>query len=241
MEKRAVFAVLVAVAMVFAVGLVTTANAVQPDQSGPHYNLNIIGFANCTMNATDPAGTYPDCFKGNDGPGGHVIFIPLKTKQTENICEDPVADPTTVATLQKGVRILVTDGPDLAVLDKDATDGTARFQIPNGCYEVYASPGGKPGGCLDLDTLICCDDANLIQCVQEDCNPNLTGQWYTLVGHIDVDRSTGKPQWDRVTDDLLGAGSWLVATNGYYDFFWQIYNQYLKVLHLRIKSVSCNG
>jgi len=236
MEKRAVFAILVAVAMVLAVGLVTTANAVQPDSSGQHYNLNIIGFANCTMNATDPAGTYPDCFNGNDGPGGHVIFIPLKTKQTENICQDPVGGPTTVATLQKGVRILVRDGDNLQVIDKDATDGTATFEIPNGCYEVYASPGGKPEGCLDLDTLICYDS---ITNLQEDCDPSLTGQWYTLVGHIDVDRSTGKPRWDKVTDDLLGAGGSLVATDGYYDFFWQIYNQYLRVLHLRIKTVAC--
>ena len=236
MEKRAVFAILVAVAMVLAVGLVTTANAVQPDSSGQHYNLNIIGFANCTMNATDPAGTYPDCFNGNDGPGGHVIFIPLKTKQTENICQDPVGGPTTVATLQKGVRILVRDGDNLQVIDKDATDGTATFEIPNGCYEVYASPGGKPEGCLDLDTLICYDS---ITNLQEDCDPSLTGQWYTLVGHIDVDRSTGKPRWDKVTDDLLGAGGSLVATDGYYDFFWQIYNQYLRVLHLRILEVEC--
>jgi len=47
MEKRAVFAILVAVAMVFAVGLATTANAVPEDGAGPHYNLNIAAFANC--------------------------------------------------------------------------------------------------------------------------------------------------------------------------------------------------
>ncbi len=241
MEKRVVFVVVVAVAMVLAVGLVTTANAVQPPQSGPHYNLNIIGFANCTM-TTD--GVYPNCFNGQTGPGGNVIFVPLKTAQTENICNDPVAGPTTVATLQKGVRILVTDGPDLEVLDKDATDGTAKFQLPNGCYEVFASPGGKPGGCLDLDTLICCTDATseaTCKATQQDCNTSLQNQQYFRVGHIDVDRTTGKPRWDRVTDELLGTGGWLVATDGYFDFFWQIYNQYLRVLHLRILEVSCNG
>ncbi|HEX9285872.1 MAG TPA: hypothetical protein VF999_01270, partial [Thermoanaerobaculia bacterium] len=64
-------------------GAATTANAAQPPSSGPHYNLNVIGFSNCTM-TTD--GVYPDCFNGQDGPGGHVIFVPLKTSQQEDIC-----------------------------------------------------------------------------------------------------------------------------------------------------------
>jgi hypothetical protein len=44
-----------------------------------------------------------------------------------------------------------------------------------------------------------------------------------------------------VTDELLGDGGWLVATDGYFAFFWQIFNDYLRVLHLRIKSVPCDG
>ena len=27
-------------------------------------------------------GVYPDCFNGQAGPSGHVIFVPLKTSQT---------------------------------------------------------------------------------------------------------------------------------------------------------------
>lgn len=231
-------------AVVFAVALAAPAFAAQPPQSGPHFNLNVIGFANCTM-TTD--GVYPDCFKGNQGPGGHVIFVPLKTSQTEDVCQtDDISDPdndglVTLAALKKGVRILVTDGPDLEVLDKDATDGTGRFQIPNGCYQVYASAGGKPGGCLDVDTIICADATTL---ATEDCDPALLEgqQQYTLVGHINVDRpsSGGKPHWDNVTNELLGAGGSLVSTDGYFDFFWQIYNQYLRVLHLRIVTVPCD-
>lgn len=234
MKKRTVFAMLLAIAMVF--GVERIASAAQPDHSGPHYNLNIIGFANCKMQAD---GVYPDCFNGQPGPGGHVIFVPLKTTQ-ENVCLDGtrLTEPITNAQLQKGVRILVSDGNDLLVLDKDGTDGTARFQIPNGCYEVYASPGGKPGGCADIDTLYCTDEFG----AQVDCDPNLSNNLaYTLVGHIDVDRTTGKPHWEKVTDQLLGDGGWLVSADGYYDFFWQIFNDNLRVLHLRIKSVSCNG
>jgi len=218
--------------------------AVQPPSSGPHFNLNIIGFANCTM-TTD--GVYPDCFNGNTGPGGHVIFVPLKTSQTEDVCQTAdISDPNndslvTLAALKKGVRILVTDGDQLEVLDKDATDGTGRFQIPNGCYQIYASAGGKPGGCMDVDTIICADATTL---APENCDPALLEgqQQYTLVGHINVDRpsSGGKPRWDNVTNELLGAGGYLVSQDGYYDFFWQIYNQYLKVLHLRIQTVPCD-
>lgn len=240
MKKETRFAILWTVAMVLSLGIATIANAGQPDQSGKHYNLNIIGFANCTMQAD---GVYPDCFNGQPGPGGHVIFVPLKTRQ-ENVCDTgtTLTEPITNAQLQKGVRILVTDGPDLEVLDKDATDGTASFQIPNGCYDVFASAGGKPGGCADIDTLICCTDVDNCSATQVDCKPNLIlNTAYGFVGHIDVDRTTGKPHWDRVTDELLGAGGSLVANDGYYDFFWQIFNDHLRVLHLRIESVSCGG
>src|SRR5512141_2204127 len=229
-------------AIVFAVALAAPVFAAQPPSSGPHFNLNIIGFANCTM-TTD--GVYPDCFNGNTGPGGHVIFVPLKTSQTEDVCQTPdISDPdndglVTLAALKKGVRILVTDGDQLEVLDQDATDGTGRFQIPNGCYQIYASAGGKPGGCMDVDTIICADATTL---APENCDPALLEgqQQYTLVGHINVDRTTGKPKWDNVTNDLLGSGGYLVSQNGYYDFFWQIYNQYLKILHLRIQTVPCD-
>ncbi len=222
-------------------GAATTANAAQPPSSGPHYNLNVIGFSNCTM-TTD--GVYPDCFNGQDGPGGHVIFVPLKTSQQEDICTtSPISDPTnvTVAELKKGVRILVTDayGDDLIVIDKDATDGTARFNLPDGCYNVFASPGGKPGGCMDVDTIICYDLVNDVL-TQVDCRTDLSNDQFVAVGHIDVDRSTGKPRWDNVTSELLapltGVGT---GDPGYFDFFWQIYNQYLRVMHLRIQSVPC--
>lgn len=219
--------------------------AVQPPQSGPHYNLNVIGFSRCTM-TTD--GVYPDCFNGSAGPGGHVIFVPLKTSQTADVCQtDPiVSDPTnvTVAELKRGVRILVTDfyGDDLQVIDKDATDGTATFNLPDGCYQVFAAAGGKPGGCMDVDTIICFDLVNDVL-TQVDCRANLSNDKFVLVGHINVDRSSsgGKPKWDNVTGELLdpltGVGS---GPPGYFDFFWQIYNQYLRVMHLRIQSVPCS-
>ena len=237
--RSAVVAVTIASTMVFTLAVATTANAVQPGGTGPHYELKIGGFANCTMTQDGP--NYPDCFRGNSGPGGHVIFIPLKTTQ-ENLCQagTTLTSPITNAQLYKGVRILVTDGPDLEVLDKDATDGTATFQIPNGCYDIYAAAAGKPGGCADIDTLICCTDATNCAGTQVDCDPNLANNTaYGLVGHINVDRTTGKPHWEKVTNELLGAGSSLVQQDGYFDFFWQIFNDYVRVIKLRIQSVPC--
>ncbi len=237
MEKRAVLAMLVAIAVVSILGIAATANAVQPGGTGPHYELKIGGFAQCKMDPSAALGTYPDCFNGNTGPGGHVIFIPLKTTQT-NVCQTgtTLTDPIMNADLYKGVRILVTDGPDLEVLDKDATDGTAKFQIPNGCYDIWAAAAGKPGGCADIDTLICVDQYG----VQVSCDPNLANNTaYNLVGHINVDRTTGKPKWQKVDDQLLGTGDYLVNHDGYYDFFWQIFNDYVRVIKLRIQEVTC--
>ena len=216
---------------------------VAPASAGPgrHFELNVIGFAQCTMTND---GDYPDCFKGNDKPGGHVIFVPLKTSQTEDICQtSPIADPAnvTVAELQKGVRILVTDafGDQIKVIDSDATDGTARFNLPDGCYDVYAAAAGKPGGCMDVDTIICFDVVDGIL-TQVDCRANLSNDRFVQVGHIDVDRSTGKPKWENVTSDLLpvetGVGT---GDPGYFDFFWQIYNQYVRIMKVRFQQVAC--
>ena len=230
-------------AFVVGVTLAASAFADQPPQAGPHYNLNVIGFNKCTMTAD---GVYPDCFNGQGGPGGNVIFVPIKTSQTQDLCAstDPiVTDPTdvTVAELKKGVRILVTDayGDNLLVIDKDATDGTATFNLPDGCYQVFASPGGKPGACMDVDTIICYDLVNDVL-TQVDCRTDLSNDKFVLAGHINVDRSNGKPHWDNVTSELLNTATGVGKGDpGYFDFFWQIYNQYLRVMHLRIESVPC--
>lgn len=248
MPKRAMRSAIVAVVMVCAFGVVGTVEGAPSNGAGKHFTLNVIGFANCTM-TTD--GVYPDCFKGNDQPGGHVIKVPLKTSQTEDICEtSPIADidPVTpgvqvgLAALKKGVRILVTDSlsDQLQVVDSDATDGTARFNLPDGCYEIFAAAAGKPGGCMDVDTITCFDEVSLGVFEQVDCQADLSNDRFVQVGHIDVDRTTGKPKWTNVTSNLLpvetGVGS---GDPGYFDFFWQIYNQYVRIMKLRIVEVAC--
>ncbi len=233
-----------ALAVVFL--LVTVLPAQEPIKlSGSHYNLNIIGFAQCKMAADGPV--YPDCFKGNAGDiqtSGHTIFVPLKTQWITDPClttgSSGYADPNDVqvAELLKGVRILVSDGPDMQVTDRDATDGTAMFTLPNGSYRIYARALGKKGGCMDIDTIICNDEIEPGVFQQVKCDPNLTDDQYVVVGHIDVDRVKGvKAHWDNVTDQLLPVVTG-VEFDGYLDFFWQIYNNNLRLLQLRIYKIE---
>lgn len=239
MKKHILFLTLVIVMLFAASSLVIAA----PPSTGKHFNLNIIGFAQCTKNNE----TNPDCFKGNAGDiqtSGHSVFVPLRTAQTEDICasDDSIMPPEMydIAWLQKGVRILVSDagGDDIQVVDRDATDGQARLNLPDGCYNIYARALGKPGGCMDVDTVICYDWV-VDQYVQVDCT--LSNDKYVVVGHLDVDRIKGvKPSWQNATSDLLpvetGVGS---GDPGYFDFFWQIFNDNLRLLQLRIYEVPC--
>ena len=123
-------------------------------QSGPHFNLNIIGSKN--------AKSMPDDLTGVN-QGGHVIFCPLKGPDAET----------------PACRIYLKQAPDgesFMVIDKDGTDGTARFQLPrpyepgedvmdpaNSAYKIYIRVTGKPGGtgkilaglCNTTDGIIC--------------------------------------------------------------------------------------
>jgi hypothetical protein len=242
--KRSIFIIALAVVTMFAMSsIAVAANDSLKPPPGKHYNLNIIGFAKCKKTTDED----PDCFKGNAGDivtSGHTIFVPLKTAQDWVICDStvPVPEEVTVGYLKKGVRILVSDGDGsydgLQVIDRDATDGTAKLIIPVGCYDIYARPLGKPGGCMDIDTILCYDwDAVAEEYVQVDCSEDLTNDQYIRMGHLDVDRSKGKPHWQNATDDLLE----VAGMNGepYLDFFWQIFNDNLRLLQLRIYEVSC--
>ncbi len=238
MKKLIIFALFIAIAITLAHG-VGFADEHNPF-NGKHYNLNIIGFAQCD---------YPDeadCFNGNAGDittHGHTIFVPIRTEWVTNPCLTSDGsyyndeEDLQVAELEKGVRILVSDGDDMIVTDRDATDGLARFTLPDGQWAVMARPLGKPNGCMDMDTVTCYDETFTGSGVYEqvDCEPDLgNNDKYVLVGHLDVDRSKGKPKWKNATKQLLpdavGVGN---GDPSYLDFFWQIYNNNLRLLQLR--------
>jgi len=240
MKKLLVFGIMFVLTL--GVGMESAVAGANDGLSGQHYNLNIIGLKKCSKNGPWTG----DCFNGNAGDiptSGHTIFVPLVTDWVANPCDTTdgsyYGDEIEVAELQKGVRILVTDyyGDEMQVIDRDATDGTAKFNLPDGSYTVYARALGKPGGCMDIDTILCYDLVDDVL-VQVDCDPNLTNDQYVLVGHIDVDRSKGKPIWDNVTNELLTAAGVGTGEAGYFDFFWQIYNNNLHLLQLRFYPVN---
>jgi hypothetical protein len=148
--------------------------------------------------------------------------------------------------------ILVTDGEDMTVMDADATDGKARFVIPDGCYQIYARPLGKPNGCMEIDTLTCyecvdgtiagptddCDHPQDIT-LQVDCDADLGNDVWVLQGFLEVERSKGKSHWTNATDELLGASGILVKSDDYFSFLWQVYNDNLRILQLRILEEAC--
>ncbi len=235
MKKLAIFTLAIAVALIYthSVGF-----AAPKEMSGKHYNLNIIGFAKCEYD--NDLGDYPDCYKGKGDKGsmGHTLFVPLNMTTYE--CGDGYDDDQdiTVAELLRGVRILVTDGDDMYIIDRDATDGRASFSLPDGDYEIYARALGKPGGCMDIDTITCSEWVT-DHWEQVDCNPTLDDSIkYSLVGHLSVKRTKGtKPTWQKATSALLPAEVG-VKSNDYFDFFWQVYNNNLRLLQLRIYEAS---
>ena len=88
---------------------------------------------------------------------------------------------------------------------------------------------------MDIDTITCWDEIGGVL-TQVDCSPSLNNEQYVLVGHLDVDRSTNgsnKPHWQKATDELLPPEVG-IANNDYLDFFWQLFNNNLRLLQLRI-------
>jgi len=231
------------------------------DYTGYHYNLNIIGFAQCGKKANQEA-TYDGtggCYNGVDEvghPRGHVIFVPLVTKDAAilDICDGAAelpaeftdVDTLSVDTLMKGVRILVSDGDNMGVIDKDGTDGIAKFQLPDGNYAVRARAQGKPStelqdACMEIDTLICqYYNTTTSTWVSTDCtgfdNPEQMDKW-VLTGYFEVRRETGnKDSWINVTGQMLPTDG-RVGINGYDDFMWVVYNDNLRLLQLRFYPI----
>jgi hypothetical protein len=178
--------------------------------SGAHYSLNIIGVAKSKN---------PDM----GGAGGDVIFVNLGTK-----------DGAPVTT-----RILLDQSAgEFAVLDKNGTDGEARFSLPApGGYTVWARALGTPGGHAKITT--CATDVTGIVADGDICSTQ---------NEVFV-RGTGKSSFRNVTTalttielDALADADAVTAcggtTVGLFDpclqgYFWQYDNNGLKLLQVR--------
>jgi hypothetical protein len=131
--------------------------------SGEHYNLNIIGVSHVK--------------NGNLSGGGNVIFVNLGTKTTA---------VTTKILLEQSASAGV-----FGVLDKDGTDGEAKFSLPApGSYTVWARALGKPYG-----------EGTLTTCATDVTGAPAAGDICSALHEVFV-RGTGKSSFRNVTSNL---------------------------------------
>jgi hypothetical protein len=123
------------------------------DFSGPHYNLNLIG----KKSDWSGGGSY-------DNPDRHTIFVPEDT--------DGYSTPNELP----GITIWMTQGPEFAVLDGNAFDGEAAFQLGPGTYKVYIVAKAKPGGYTDITGWVYAEDID-------------GGYYYLNIGSVNVTKS----------------------------------------------------
>ena len=153
------------------------------------------------------------------GDNGHRIFVPLW------------GNP----------KIMLTEGPDFAVLDANGTDGEASFQLPNPdpngdgttVYSVFARALGTPGG-KSLTTTCAIDPFD--------------GAEVCSVITLTLERSKGKSTFDNVTKYLLYIyadidGDGVLDRVPLFDssltgYFWDYDNQGLKLAQLRFYQCS---
>ncbi|MFC1983361.1 hypothetical protein ACFLV5_06235 [Chloroflexota bacterium] len=159
----------------------------------------------------------------------HTIFIPLKTDWYEGndpcVTEGGQNNPDTTVAPVKGVKINVEAGDGFAVLDGDATDGPALLQIDNvenATYNVYVYAKGKPGGCLDLEAY----------------NYDAGGVLH-FIGSIDVDRGRAKPGRLDIRHLLYDNGT-SYFDDAYENYFWQLYNNGLRLMNVRFYEVPAS-
>jgi len=149
---------------------------------------------------------------------GHVIFVPLFGK----------------------ARIELIEGDDYRVLEKNGTDGSAQFQLPNPDpdnigkteYSVYARALGKPGGKATMTAIA----------VELDKT-----EWYSA-GSLVLESKRGPSKFTNVSKELLyvyvdydGDGTaerYNLFNDKFEDYFWEYDNKGLKLAQLRFYEVS---
>ena len=151
---------------------------------------------------------------------GHSLFVPLQGKCTVN--------------LQEG---------SFSVLDRNCTDGSAQFQLPNPdptnsgqtLYSVWARALGKPGGSSSTQTCF--------------VDTSTTETFCSLYQYVAV-RSSGKSKFSNVSQQLLyvyycDATTQKVVrvplfSSPLYQYYWSYTNNGLQLAQLRFYQLSTN-
>jgi hypothetical protein len=187
--------------------------------------------------------------KGNGAPTGSHYNLNVIGVDRNQDTPDIAAGRVIFVKLQGNTKIMLIEGDDYQVLDKDGTDGEASFQLPNPdenndgvtTYSVFARALGKPGGSSRTTTCATdpgddgifgtADDTEICSLISlevgsirgptkfENVSKELLYIWYDLDGDGSVDRFP-------LFDDALE------------DYFWSYDNNGLRLLQLRFYPCS---
>lgn len=159
-----------------------------------------------------------------DRAAGHVIFVDLTGMTKINLAEG-----------------------DFKVLDKDGTDGTAAFQLPNPdpdgdgttAYSVYARALGKPGGSAKMQTCFYDEETATDYCSMDDDGSDVA---------VNFIRSKGKSTFTNVSKELLfiyadtdGDGNverYSLFSDEGDSYWWEYTNSGLRLAQLRFYDCS---
>jgi hypothetical protein len=192
-------------------------------QSGPHYNLNIIGHTHCSK----------DDLKGTSR---HNIQVLLKGGDPADSLNGQLA-----VSIDKRNKIYLSQTFDgsFNVMDGNACDGDgAKFALPApGSYEIFARALGKPGGAATMTT--CATDAGA-----DGVLGTADDEIVCSTDNVLLVRDKGKSTFANVTTQLttmtvdLNGDGVLETVNIFdpalYDFFWNYDNNGLRLAQLRL-------
>jgi hypothetical protein len=143
---------------------------------------------------------------------------------------------TLFVNLDKPTKILMTQGTEFQVIDRNGCQGAAEFQIAPGYYDVYARALGKPGGTVKINAT-----GNFTPWYDP-----VTGETLLLLGSVDLTREKGKPLTVPINnlfyvDVTITNGTinqtynnyWIFAIPELYEYYWTYNNDHLKLLQVR--------
>jgi hypothetical protein len=168
---------LVVGAMAVALAACSQSSPVSPTMGGPG-----------GPQAAKPAG------KGNGAPSGaHYNLNIIGTNDKSGDMND--SGHVIFVKIQGQTRILLIEGDDYQVIDKNGTDGEASFQLPNPdpdadgttVYSVFARALGKPSGNADMTT----------------CATDPDGDFVCSVAVLELDASGRPAKFENVSKELL--------------------------------------
>lgn len=180
---------------------------------------------------------------GIDLKGQHFTLNLIGMEKNKNMPDDLSGHAMFVDYSRSGfitTKILLQEG-DFAVIDKDGTDGVARFQLPypyevftegvipedaETCYKVFARGLGKPGGSADM--YACGYDAAAQQ------NYCYTGD---IISISRPANKNGPSKFVDITRQLTTItymdNDYAIFANASYSYFWNYENDGLRHAQLR--------